>query len=61
MEVLATDNNTVIAFIGKGAYFGEIGVLITGKRSVSIRALSNCMTYIVKSNDFLNILDRFPE
>jgi CRP-like cAMP-binding protein len=48
-EVLATDHFTTIAFLGEGAYFGEIGVLITGKRSVSVKALSNCMTYAVKS------------
>ena len=47
LEVLATDHFTTIAFLGAGAYFGEIGVLITGKRSLSIKALSNCLCYTI--------------
>lgn len=61
LEVLATDHFTTIAFLGSGAYFGEIGVLITGKRSLSVKALSNCMCYSVKSEDFLEILEEYPE
>lgn len=61
LEVLATDHFTTIAFLGAGTYFGEIGVLITGKRSLSIKALTNCMCYSVKSNEFLEILEAFPE
>jgi len=29
IQVLATDNKTVIAFMSEGTYFGEIGVLLT--------------------------------
>ena len=36
-EVIASDNQTTIAYMGKGCYFGEIGVLITGKRSCSVK------------------------
>jgi len=61
LEVLATDHFTTIAFLGSGAYFGEIGVLITGKRSLSVKALSNILCYTVKNHDFLAILEEFPE
>ena len=61
LEVLATDHFTTVAFLGAGTYFGEIGVLITGKRSLSIKALTNCMCYSVKSQEFLEILNDFPE
>jgi CRP-like cAMP-binding protein len=47
--------------MGSGAYFGEIGVLITGKRSLSIKALSNCLCYSVNAKDFLEILNEYPE
>ena len=30
VEVLATDNKTVCAYLTEGAYFGEIGCLVTG-------------------------------
>ena len=29
VQVIATDNKTVIALMGEGTYFGEIGVLLT--------------------------------
>jgi CRP-like cAMP-binding protein len=29
VQVLATDNKTIIAFMTEGTYFGEIGLLIT--------------------------------
>ena len=61
LEVVATDHFTSIAFLGAGAYFGEIGVLITGKRSLSIKALTNCLCYAIKSDDFLEILEEFPD
>ena len=38
-EVLATDEMTQIAFLLEGDYFGEIGLLILEKRSVSVRAV----------------------
>lgn len=40
-EVLATDGKTVIAYLLEGAYFGEIGLLIRNKRSVSVRAIES--------------------
>lgn len=38
VQVLATDKKTVIALMTEGGYFGEIGLLLTSKRSCSIRA-----------------------
>jgi CRP-like cAMP-binding protein len=33
VQVLATDNKTSIAYMSEGTYFGEIGVLLSQKRS----------------------------
>lgn len=33
VEVQATDNQTIIAYLSEGGYFGEIGLLLTGTRS----------------------------
>jgi CRP-like cAMP-binding protein len=41
VEIICTDNVTPIAYFGRGSYFGEVGVLITGKRSVSVRTKTN--------------------
>ena len=37
VEILATDNSTILAYQGAGCYFGEIGVFLTGKRSCFVR------------------------
>ena len=37
VEIMATDNHTILAYQGSGCYFGEIGVFLTGKRSCSVR------------------------
>ena len=37
VQIIATDNKTTIAFQGSGCYFGEIGLLLTGKRSCSVK------------------------
>jgi len=42
-----------MVYFGKGAYFGEIGVLLTGKRSVSVRSKSNSVIYYIKKDDLL--------
>lgn len=33
VEIQATDNSTVIAYMSEGSYFGEIGILLLGTRS----------------------------
>jgi CRP-like cAMP-binding protein len=37
-DVISAYEKRPLAFFSKGAYFGEIGVLITGTRTVSVRA-----------------------
>jgi CRP-like cAMP-binding protein len=61
VEVRATDNSTVIAYLSEGAYFGEIGILLTGVRSVTIRAKTACIFFVIQKDEFVRILDRFPE
>jgi CRP-like cAMP-binding protein len=36
VKIIANDNHTVIALMNEGSYFGEIGILITKKRTVSV-------------------------
>jgi len=60
VEVLATDNKTVIAYLGEGCYFGEIGVLLTGKRSVSVRAKTACIFFTIDKEDLKKILENYP-
>ncbi|MDR3549516.1 MAG: cyclic nucleotide-binding domain-containing protein [Candidatus Pacebacteria bacterium] len=57
--VCADDENVVISYLGEGAYFGEIGVLTTGKRSTSVIAHTDCVLLSIDKPTLLEILDEF--
>ena len=57
--VCADDEAVVISFLSEGAYFGEIGVLVTGKRSTSVIAHTDCMLLSIEKQLLLNVLDEF--
>ena len=59
--VFATDNSTVIAYLNEGSYFGEIGVLITKIRTVTVKAFTLCIFYVIHKNDLLRILELYPD
>jgi len=61
VEVIATDNQTILAILEEGAYFGEIGLLITGCRSVTVRARTNCIFQVLEKEKFFLIMKMFPE
>jgi CRP-like cAMP-binding protein len=43
-----------------GTYFGEIGLLLTGKRTCSIRAKTSLILLKIKKEPFLEVLEKFP-
>lgn len=61
IEILCKNGVSPMVYFGKGAYFGEIGVLITGKRSVSVRSKSNSVVYYINKPDLLKLLEMFPD
>lgn len=61
VEVLATDGRTRIAVLTQGAYFGEIGLLLTDRRTVSVRALTLCQLEVLEKEKFMLIAKSFPE
>ena len=61
MEVLASDSKTTIAYMGKGCYFGEIGVLLTGKRSCSVRVKQTAILYHISKGSFIDLMEMFPK
>ena len=58
--MLASDDKTVIAFMSEGAYFGEIGLLLTQKRSCSVRAKVVSVLFTVEKDDLMQVLEEFP-
>lgn len=61
VEVLATDNKTVIAILPEGTYFGEVGLLLTEKRTVTVRALTFCVFQVITKEDFDTVMKQFPK
>jgi CRP-like cAMP-binding protein len=57
LEIICTDNVSPIAFFSTGSYFGEIGVLITGKRTVSVKTKTNSVLYYIDSESLLEALE----
>jgi CRP-like cAMP-binding protein len=60
VKVLSSDNRTIIAYMSEGTYFGEIGILLTSKRTCSIQATTNSIFFTISKEDLVAILEQFP-
>lgn len=56
IEVLCKNESQTLIYYGKGSYFGEVGVLLTKKRTLSVRSKSDSIVYYITKQDLLNIL-----
>lgn len=61
VEIICNDNENMIAILESGAYFGEIGLLITKHRTATVKALTPCHFEVIDQDDFLKIMDSFPD
>ena len=61
VQVLATDESTVIALMSEGGFFGEIGVLLQTKRSVSVRTATSVLASAISKEHLIGILKNFPD
>jgi len=60
-KVVGSDTDgSVIAQLGEGSYFGEIGLLKEGKRTTSVVACTDCMLFSVDRDSLIQILEQFP-
>jgi CRP-like cAMP-binding protein len=46
--------------MSKGAFFGEIGCLLTGKRSCSVIARTTTILRVIKKDHLIAILEDYP-
>jgi len=51
----------VLAYLGRGSYFGEIGLLRDGRRTATITALDHVELVRISGDDFQEMVQRFPE
>jgi len=61
VEILCRNGTDPLVYFSKGSYFGEIGVFITGKRTVSARSKSNSVLYYIEKEELFKLLVEFPE
>lgn len=61
VEIIASDETTQLAILEEGAFFGEVAFFFDGKRSVSVRALTECFFLVLNKEKLEFILKLFPE
>lgn len=57
---VTTDEQTVVATLKDGEFFGEIALLQKVTRTANVRAKTYCDLYKLEKEDFLAVIDRFP-
>ena len=60
VEVISVDK-VILAELGPGAYFGEIGCLLNQKRTVTVKATSVCTMNVIARNKLKEVLLQFPD
>ncbi|MEN9204668.1 MAG: cyclic nucleotide-binding domain-containing protein [Thermostichales cyanobacterium BF4_bins_65] len=61
VEILSKDQETVLALLGPGQFFGEIALLEQRRRNASARALELCRLYVLSREAFQETLLHYPE
>ena len=51
----------VLAYLGRGGYFGEIGLLGGGTRTATCTALDHVEVVRIHAEDFHQMVDQFPD
>lgn len=60
LDVL-NSRNAIIGKLSENQYFGEVALLISTPRLVSIRASTYCLLGMIRRDSFMPILDAYPE
>lgn len=61
VEVLASDNLTQITLMDPGNFFGEIGVLFSKLRTVTVRAYTAVILCCIQKKHLVPVLEEFPD
>lgn len=60
VEVLARDNS-VIAQLGEGAFFGEMALISDTNRNATVRATTYCDIYLLQKDSFERVTNAYPK
>eukprot|EP00833_Pecoramyces_ruminatium_P003799 jgi/Orpsp1_1/1177831/evm.model.c7180000063044.1 len=61
VEVTSEDDEIVYAELGKGCFFGEIGVLFQVARTTSVVAKTKCIIAIITASEFYELCEKHPK
>eukprot|EP01052_Picozoa_sp_SAG31_P010574 SAG31_NODE_582_length_13925_cov_32.209967_5_plen_794_part_00 len=61
LDVISEDGSTKFATLRKGAYFGEISVVLGQRRTANVRARILCDLMVLRMRDFNAALGDYPE
>lgn len=59
--VISEDGLSLMAVLEEGAFFGEIALLITKKRTMSIKCLSATEFVSISKERFLSLFENYPK
>jgi CRP-like cAMP-binding protein len=59
-RILAGDKEILLAYLMSGSTFGEVGILENQPRSATVSALSDVDVLVIRREDFLKILNKYP-
>jgi CRP-like cAMP-binding protein/formate hydrogenlyase subunit 6/NADH:ubiquinone oxidoreductase subunit I len=55
------EDELVLAYLGRGGYFGEIGLLSEGRRTATCTALDHVEVVRIHADDFHRMMEAFPD
>ena len=58
--MLSEDLSEVVAVIGPGGYFGEVGFLFGSPRTATVRAATHCELVMFTREDLNHVTESFP-
>jgi len=61
VEIISPDQETVLALLGPGQFFGEIAVLEQRRRNASARVLELCRLYVLSRKALQEVLEHYPD
>jgi CRP-like cAMP-binding protein len=61
VEVISGDGRTIFTTLSDGAFFGEVSLLVSGRRTASIRAVTHCDLLRLEQEDLNKALLDYPE
>ena len=60
VQVFSEKDNKVIENMESGAFFGELALLYSVRRTASVKTLTYCELFVLEKNDFSQVMADYP-